>query len=71
VEAHREFCVGKPEDPGGTGANNRMFVEAVLWIARTGSPSIRITLLRSAPLLSSSMVAPCQSGLVERLATPT
>ena len=32
------LCVGKPEDPGGTGANNRMFVEAVLWIARTGSP---------------------------------
>ena len=32
------LCVGKPEDPGGTGADNRMFVEAVLWIARTGSP---------------------------------
>jgi len=33
-----KLCVGKPEDPGGTGANNRVFVEAVLWIARTGSP---------------------------------
>ena len=33
-----KLCVGKPEDPVGTGANNRMFVEAVLWIARTGSP---------------------------------
>ena len=33
-----QLCVGKAEDPGGTGANNRMFVEAVLWIARTGSP---------------------------------
>jgi transposase len=33
-----KLCAGKPEDPGGTGANNRMFVEAVLWIARTGSP---------------------------------
>ena len=33
-----KLCKGKPEDPGGTGANNRMFVEAVLWIARTGSP---------------------------------
>lgn len=33
-----KLCVGKPQDPGGTGANNRMFVEAVLWIARTGSP---------------------------------
>ena len=32
------LCVGKPQDPGGTGADNRMFVEAVLWIARTGSP---------------------------------
>src|SRR6516165_6326696 len=33
-----KLCVGKPGDPGGTGANNRIFVEAVLWIARTGSP---------------------------------
>jgi putative transposase len=33
-----KLCVGKPEDPGGTGSDNRMFVEAVLWIARTGSP---------------------------------
>jgi putative transposase len=33
-----KLCVGKPEDPGGTGADNRMFVEAVMWIARTGSP---------------------------------
>jgi transposase len=33
-----KLCVGKPEDPGGTGADNRMFVEAVLWIARTGAP---------------------------------
>jgi transposase len=33
-----KLCVGKQEDPGGTGADNRMFVEAVLWIARTGSP---------------------------------
>jgi putative transposase len=33
-----KLCVGKPEDPGGTGTDNRMFVEAVLWIARTGSP---------------------------------
>lgn len=33
-----KLCVGKAEDPGGTGADNRMFVEAVLWITRTGSP---------------------------------
>ena len=29
---------GKPGDPGRSGTDNRMFVEAVLWIARTGSP---------------------------------
>jgi len=29
---------GKPGDPGRSGADNRLFVEAVLWIARTGSP---------------------------------
>jgi transposase len=31
-------CLGKPDDPGRSGADNRLFVEAVLWIARTGSP---------------------------------
>ena len=31
-------CLGKPRDPGRSGGNNRLFVEAVLWIARTGSP---------------------------------
>jgi transposase len=30
--------LGKPSDPGRSGANNRLFVEAVLWIVRTGSP---------------------------------
>jgi len=29
---------GKRSDPGRTGSNNRVFLEAVLWIARTGSP---------------------------------
>lgn len=29
---------GKAGDPGRTGANNRMFVEAVLWKARAGAP---------------------------------
>jgi putative transposase len=37
-ERVEKLCVGKPKDPGGTGADNRMFVEGVLWIARTGSP---------------------------------
>jgi transposase len=31
-------CLGKPTDPGRTGSDGRMFLEAVLWIARTGSP---------------------------------
>ena len=29
---------GKATDPGRTAADNRRFVEAVLWMARTGSP---------------------------------
>ncbi len=29
---------GKPSDPGRTSLNNRLFVEAVLWLARTGVP---------------------------------
>jgi transposase len=29
---------GKAGDRGGRGTNNRLFVEAVLWLARTGSP---------------------------------
>src|ERR1700710_1003436 len=32
------LCLGKPSDPGRSGSDNRLFVEAVLWIARTGSP---------------------------------
>lgn len=32
------FLQGKAGDPGRHGADNRLFVEAVLWIARTGSP---------------------------------
>ncbi len=29
---------GRPETPGSTGRDNRMFVEGVLWIVRTGAP---------------------------------
>jgi transposase len=32
------LCPGKPGDPGRPGEDNRLFFEAVLWIARTGSP---------------------------------
>ena len=31
-------CLGKAPDPGWSGGDNRLFQEAVLWIARTGSP---------------------------------
>ena len=31
-------CLGKASDPGRTGSDGRLFLEAVLWIARTGSP---------------------------------
>lgn len=30
--------IGRPDQRGSTGRNNRMFVEGVLWIVRTGSP---------------------------------
>ena len=29
---------GKEGDPGRSGEDNRLFVEAVLWVARTGAP---------------------------------
>jgi transposase len=32
------LCAGKVGDPGRSGEDNRLFLEAVLWIARTGSP---------------------------------
>ena len=32
------LCLGKKSDPGRTGGDGRLFLEAVLWIARTGSP---------------------------------
>lgn len=33
-----ELLPGKLSDPGRSAADNRLFIEAVLWIARTGSP---------------------------------
>ena len=32
------FLPGKPGDPGVTAKDNRLFVDAVLWIAKTGAP---------------------------------
>ena len=29
---------GKPGDPGRTGDDNRLFVDAIVWMARTGAP---------------------------------
>ena len=37
-EKMEPHCHGKPSDPGRTGGDNRLFLEGVLWIARTGSP---------------------------------
>ena len=32
------YLSGKKGDPGRTGENNRQFVNAVMWLARTGAP---------------------------------
>jgi len=37
-ERIRDFLPGKSGECGVTAKDNRQFVEAVLWIARTGSP---------------------------------
>ena len=41
TDAQRErmeaFCLGKPAGPGRTGGDNRLLVEAVLWIVRAGN----------------------------------
>jgi transposase len=29
---------GKPGDPGRSGKDNRLFVDAIIWMARTGTP---------------------------------
>ncbi len=31
-------CLGKPRDPGRTGSDGCLFLEAIFWIAGTGSP---------------------------------
>ncbi len=37
-ERIRGLLPGKASDPGVTAKDNRLFIEAVLWIARTGAP---------------------------------
>ena len=37
-ERIKDLLPGKVTDPGVSGKDNRLFVEAVLWINRTGSP---------------------------------
>ena len=37
-ERMENLLPGKASDPGVTAKDNRLFVEAVLWVARTGSP---------------------------------
>lgn len=37
-DAIKDYLPGKKGDPGRTAANNRRFVNAVLWLARTGAP---------------------------------
>ncbi len=37
-ETMAPHCLGKPTDPGRSGMDNRLFLEAVLWKARTSSP---------------------------------
>ncbi len=32
------LIIGRPDQRGSTGRDNRLFVEGVLWIMRTGSP---------------------------------
>lgn len=33
----RDFLPGKKADPGRTGTDNRKFIDAILWVARTGA----------------------------------
>lgn len=37
-ERVKDRLPGRKETPGGTGRDNRLFLDAVLWIARTGAP---------------------------------
>ena len=40
------LCLGKKSDPGGTARDTRLFLEAILWIAKR-EPMARLARLRS------------------------
>ena len=65
-------CLGKPTDPGRSGSDNRRFVEAVLWIVRTGSRGVTCRLSLATGTLSSNATAtrskPKSAADAERLA---
>ncbi len=37
-ESIKDMLPGQPADPGVTAEDNRLFINAVLWIAETGAP---------------------------------
>ena len=37
-ERVKDLVPGKPGDPGRSGEDNRLFVDAIVWMARTGAP---------------------------------
>jgi putative transposase len=41
------LIIGRPDQKGSTGRDNRMFVEGVLWIVHTGSPWREMLLLKA------------------------
>ena len=57
-ERMSRLIIGRPDQKGSTGLDNRMFVEGVLWIVRTG------LLIPTKPPLVSEMIAPPDSGMM-------
>lgn len=37
-KAIEPLCTGKVGDPGASAKDNRLFIESILWIAKTGAP---------------------------------
>lgn len=50
------LIIGRPDQKGSTGRDNRMFVDGVLWIVRTGSPwrDLPLGLEQRVPALQST-----------------